>query len=48
MPQSPPPPEVDPRLLEAPSLSERREALIALMEIDSAVDPREDEPPILN
>jgi uncharacterized protein len=35
-------------LLEAPSLSERREALIALMEIDSAVDPREDEPPILN
>ncbi len=35
-------------LLEAPSLSERREALIALMEIDSAVDPREDEPPIFN
>jgi Lon protease-like protein len=35
-------------LLEAPSLSERREALIALMEIDAAPDPREDEPPILN
>jgi hypothetical protein len=34
--------------LEAPSLSERREALIALMEIDAAPDPREDEPPILN
>ena len=34
-------------LLEAASLSERREALIALMEIDAAVDPREDEPPSL-
>jgi hypothetical protein len=34
-------------LLEAPSLSERREALIALMEIDAAPGPREDEPPIL-
>ncbi|HZC15782.1 MAG TPA: LON peptidase substrate-binding domain-containing protein [Caulobacteraceae bacterium] len=35
-------------LLEAPSLSERREALIALMEIDAAPGPREDEPPLLN
>jgi hypothetical protein len=35
-------------LLEAPSLSERREALIALMEIDAAPDPREDEPPTFN
>jgi Lon protease-like protein len=34
-------------LLEAPSLSERREALIALMEIDAAPGPREDEPPLL-
>jgi len=34
-------------LLEAASLSERREALIALMEIDAAQDPREDEPPSL-
>ena len=34
-------------LLEAASLAERREALIALMEIDAAADPREDEPPSL-
>ncbi|HEX4199148.1 MAG TPA: LON peptidase substrate-binding domain-containing protein [Caulobacteraceae bacterium] len=34
-------------LLEAPSLAERREALIALMEIDAAPGPREDEPPLL-
>jgi uncharacterized protein len=35
-------------LLEAPSLAERREALIALMEIDAAPGSREDEPPIFN
>jgi Lon protease-like protein len=34
-------------LLEAATLSERREALIALMEIGAAVDPAEDEPPSL-
>jgi uncharacterized protein len=34
-------------LLEAPSLAERREALIALMEIDAAADPREDDSPSL-
>ncbi|HKT55077.1 MAG TPA: LON peptidase substrate-binding domain-containing protein, partial [Caulobacteraceae bacterium] len=32
-------------LLEAPTFSERREALIALMEIDSLAGGREDEPP---
>ena len=41
----------DPRekqaLLEAPSLAERREALIALMEIDAASATDEDEPPPL-
>ena len=34
-------------LLEAASLSERREALIALMEIDAMADPRDDEPPAM-
>jgi Lon protease-like protein len=34
-------------LLEAATLAERREALIVLMEIDAAEDPREDEPPSL-
>lgn len=34
-------------LLEAPSFADRREALIALMEIDSATDTDDDEPPSL-
>ncbi len=34
-------------LLEAATLAERREALIALMEIDAAADPRDDAPPPL-
>jgi Lon protease-like protein len=34
-------------LLEAATLAERREALIALLEIDAAEDPRDDAPPSL-